>query len=298
MIKKLFILLFSFFFLVTAAGGLLFVTRDWWVKAAFASVVKRLTGFDTTIQGIGLEPRKGVLKIQGLTLLNPYEFNERIFADLPEIYLWLDVPTLARGKGVHLYDLRLNIRELNVEKNEQGVSNISRLSPARKREEIPQSFYLERLVLSIGRVRYHDHSSMVPKKFSINLGIQQETFQRINDPNSIVNLILLKVIKGSPLGPLGLNPASLENRVRGTVNRAFTAGDTLFFGAPSSVSRGTEATEARLEGAVNRVEGKVTKTFQGAKSGGAKVFGRLKSPFGKKPSTATTGSAAESSVPT
>lgn len=219
------------FFLVVAGGVVLFFGKDWIVKVALASSVKALTGFETTVGQLRLDPFQGTVHVEDLTLLNPHQFEKRIFADIREIHLSIDLPGLVKKQGVRIYELRLDLRELNVEKDPQGVSNVSLLTssggpkkeaPPKEAEKVP--FYLDRLELTLRRVSYEDRSSVVPQKLSLDMGIEKEVFEGIDDPASIVNIIILKVISRSPLGNLGLDPSQMQNAIQGTVGTSLDIG--------------------------------------------------------------------------
>ena len=66
--------------------------------------------------------------IQGLKIKNPPGFEQKVFADVPEIFVSLDLGPLLRGELLHLPEVRLHVQEINIEKNEKGVSNVSLLS--------------------------------------------------------------------------------------------------------------------------------------------------------------------------
>ena len=253
---------------MTACLVFLFVARDWVLKTALASAVQKLTGFEARIQKLDLNLAKGVFQAEGLTLLNPPQFKERVFADVEELYLHLDLAGLLKKERTRLYELRLYLRELHLEKDRQGISNVSLLTslgksrrahfsvpydaeagPSVKKSAPP--FYLDRLELSLRKVSYHDRSSLVPKKLAFDLRIEKQVFEGITDPASIVNVILMKVITGAPLGELGLDPRQLEARLKGTMGKALDK--TLGYGG-KILSQAPEAVSKRVEGTVSEVQ--------------------------------------------
>lgn len=245
-----------------AVGAVLFLSKDLLLKAALGSVVKRLTGFDTSIRTFRLEPGKGIVALEGLTLLNPYRFEERIFADIPEIYLQVDFPNLIRRRIVHIQELKLNIREINVEKDPQGTSNILAATKEKEKKEekektkpASQNFYLDRLELTLRKVSYRDRTGIVPR-VTLDMRIEKEVLEGINDPQAIVNLVLMKVVKGSPIGNLGLSPQALKDQLDRTSETAFAMGDVLFSKAPTAItSRAETAIQTTAEQAKERVTG-------------------------------------------
>lgn len=218
----------TLFFLTVILGGLLFLSREWLVKNVFASAVRALTGFDTEIESLRLDLGDAILHVEGLTLYNPSGFEEPIFASAREIYLRLDLPALLKKERFRIRELRLDIKQLNIEKTKAGVSNVSLLKsvgrpkvreeagppkpkPVTPRPKLP--FQLDRLVLTLRRVSYYDRSLMVSKKLSVDMHINQQIFEGITDPKSIVNIVLMKALTAAPFGNLGVSPAELQNQL-------------------------------------------------------------------------------------
>lgn len=252
------------FLAVVSAGAILYFSKEWLLKAALESGIRSLTGFDSSIRALEVSPSRGTLETKGLTILNPDLFRERIFADIPEFYIHLDPSTLLKGRP-HLYEIKLHIRELNIEKDKQGISNISRLTSVKKSGQKKPSapINLDRLELTLGRVSYRDDSSLVPRRLSIDMGIEHQVFEDIRDPNAIVHLILLKVIKSAPFVNLGVSPRDLEATLKGTMGKTFAVGDTVFSTAPNAASR-------KAEGMFNQVQDSALDQVGG-------LFGKFKS---------------------
>ena len=230
--KKFFISLLGFV-LVGSVGVVL--AKDWILKVAVEQGVSALTGFPTKVDSLQYD-FPSTLRIQGLEIQNPEGFNEKVFANLPEIYVSLVLPELLQGKRIHLREVRLNIQEIHLEKSPQGISNIQLLSsvggaanapPPRGQPAAPaqpkgegkpsMAFLLERLELTIRNVSYQDHSSIVGRvpvnKLAVDLNVEKEVFANIQDPQVLVNLILVKILRGATFGKLlNLNPEQLVGK--------------------------------------------------------------------------------------
>lgn len=219
--------------LVLALGFLLFLSKDWIVRGIFESAVQTLTGFKTRIGALRLDLQKGVLTVEDLVLFNPESFEGRVFAEVPQIDLAIDLPGLLKREKIYIYDLRLVIEELHLEKNPAGISNVSLLKSvakpgkgreasdegvARQKPKLP--FYVERLELTLRRVSFHDRSGVVPKKLAVDLRIERELFYGIGDPSSIIHLILMKLFKNTSFGNLGVNTAEIEKRLKASITAA------------------------------------------------------------------------------
>lgn len=274
-----FLKLFAILILLTlGTGALLVLTKDVILRSVFESAVRALTGFDASVESVGLDLGRGALQIKGLTILNPYDYKERIFADIPEIAVRLDLGELLQKKGTHIHELILNIRELNIEKNAAGISNVSLLAsdgkPKRAKISVPTpqapekktSFYLDRLEVTLRRVRYYDRSGIVPKKLSMDMKMDKVVFQGIQDPKTIINVILMKVITTGSLGNLGLNPAEIQDRIQSSAKMASEFGEKVFV-----------ETGGQLYGRSEDMGKKVVGDLDSAKAELGGLFSKLKS---------------------
>ncbi len=223
--------------LLFAISVLFFVVKDKLIKKAFASAVQTLTGFETQIQGLRLDPFNGVVHLKGLLLYNPpgRGFKQRVFGDAPEIYLDMDLPALLRKERVHFRQLRVDISQLNIEKNSQGVSNISLLNPVKstgaKTQKSPAKkipFQLDRFELTLRRISYNDHSGIVPKRIAVDMHVDKQVFGGITDAKSIVQIIVMKVVSESPLANLGINAAEVQKQLKEKVGTARDLGVRVY----------------------------------------------------------------------
>ena len=163
-------ILLSLGFLVIVCVALLFLFKDTLVSFLLVSAVKKTTGVSVHIEQLHTAPLKGIVKIKRLQLMNPPEFPEKVLADVPELYLDMDLWAFSKGK-IHIEKLVLNLGELIILRSQQGELNLSSLKPIR--EELPEEknessqdtekqkkkwiFQLDYLVLSIGRAFYRDY---------------------------------------------------------------------------------------------------------------------------------------------
>lgn len=199
------------------------LAKDILLKGILEQSVTGITGFKTKIRGLKYD-FPATLLIRDLEIRNPAGFKEPVFTRIPEIYVALVLPELLQGKQVHLKEVRLHLQEVHIEKNAEGVSNVELLSSvgaqqqkaAKKVEPKPtMPFWLERLELTIRKVSYEDRSGLlgaspVPSRMAYDMNVEKQVFADIRDPNTLVNLILVKIIEGATLGRLlNLNPEKL-----------------------------------------------------------------------------------------
>lgn len=207
------------------------VGRNTILKVAIEQSVTRVTGFKTTVQEIKYDLPSTIL-IKGLDIKNPKGFEAETFVNIPEIYASLNAGELISAKKVHLPEVRLNIQEVHIEKNAEGVSNVELLSsvggkpaaagkpapakpaPTGKQEVTP--LQLDKLVLTIRDVSYEDRSGLIGKaplpgkKLAVDVNVKEEVFMNITDPKALVNLILAKILNSATLGRiLDIDPKQL-----------------------------------------------------------------------------------------
>ena len=242
------LIVFVFLFLVSCT--LFFLFKNWIIKEVFVSTVRTLTGFETKIQGIRIDLARGAFYLEDLLLFNPTasSFKGRVFAEAPELYLEFDLPALLKKEKIHIRELRLNIDQLNIEKNKWGVSNVSLLNPVRKtpiKEKIETAgtpknkmpFQLDRLELTLRRISYNDRSGIVPKKLAVDIHVNRQVFEDIRDAKSIVNIILMKVISTAPFGNLGIDTAAIQNQLTSTVKTVRDLGERIFKETENAVGK-------------------------------------------------------------
>lgn len=220
-----------FLILIVGFAGLV-LAKDLILKVVMEQAVWGITGFPTKVGSVKYN-LPSTLLIKNLEIRNPTGFEEKVFAYLPEIYISLVWPEVLQGKRIHLPEVRLNIQEVHLEKNAQGISNVELLSsvgakPGQKKPalpteakpkepaEPPMPFLLERLVLTIHKVSYQDRSGIIGRspvnKLATDLNVDQQIFSNIDSPLVLVNLILMKIIQGTTFGNLlKLDPRQLMN---------------------------------------------------------------------------------------
>ena len=235
--KKILCFLFLFF-----VGGLVLagLTRNWWLKKVTQMAVTRITGFKTRIKSFKID-FPGIVHIEGLEIRNPAGFNEKVFADIPEIYISVVLSELLKTKRIHLPEVRLNIQQIHLEKNSQGVSNVELLSsvagppPQKSAEQTAPgkkedlAFLLDRLELTMRDVSFQDRSGIIGKvpvnKLAVDLNVQKQIFTNIQSPQTLVNLILVKIVQGTTFGRLlNLHPEKLLGE---NLSAALSAGGEL-----------------------------------------------------------------------
>lgn len=169
----------GFLVFAVAAVAVAVIARNIILKTAVEQIVTRVTGFKTQVKSITHE-FPATIWVQNLKIENPAGFQERTFANIPEIYVNLDVNAFLKEKKIHIPEIRLNIQEVRIEKNDQGVTNVEKLAsvapaapageqkpaePAKPAEMMP--FLIDRFELTMREVSFSDPNGVVPSPAGI-----------------------------------------------------------------------------------------------------------------------------------
>jgi len=224
--KKLIVVLVI---LVVAVAGLSF-GKNMIVKIAVERGVEIVTGLQLRMAGLNIGILKTLVNIDGLVLYNPKGFEDRIMLDMPNIYVDYNLPAILKGK-VHLYSMKINLREFIVVKNKDGKLNLDSLSVVQSQKEgkkpqekdkgrVPQ-MQIDNLELKIGKVIYKDYSAggkPSVREFNVNVN---EKYTNIKDPYSLVSIIVVRALVNTTIANLAnFDLGGLSKTVTGTLSNA------------------------------------------------------------------------------
>jgi len=216
----------NFILVVLVLVGALFFAKNAIAKVLVETGVTAVTNFPLKMQAIDLNFTGQFIKIDGLKLYNPAGFPKEPMVNIPEIYVSFDLAALLKGK-VHLPELRFNLEDFDVVRNEKGELNIDKIKavaeqkpkqPGQTEPSKPAKspeIQIDLFTLKVGRVQFKDFSTGAPsvKKFEINLN---ETFKDITDPKALVRLIVSKALMSTSIAMLtGFDVAGLQASVSG-----------------------------------------------------------------------------------
>jgi len=199
MLKKLLIRIALVIVIVLVA---VFLMRNVIARKAVEIGTKQMTGFPLEIASVNLGVFGGMMEVRGLKLMNPPDFQDKMFVDLP--LFKMDYRTFSMLRGApHIRELVVNVSEVVVVKNEKGETNANRiqskLSPAGgpATAEKTRSYRVDMLRVHIGTVIIKDYSRAKPTEKKITLN-QDVVFKDITESASLSALIMRTM-----LGPVG-----------------------------------------------------------------------------------------------
>ena len=256
----------------------LFFGKNMIIKTSVTAGVRAMTGLKLSIRSMDIGIFKTRIGINGLQLYNPPGFVDELMIDLPEIYVDYDLGAFMKGR-THLEEVRINLKEFIIVKNEAGELNLDSLKVVKAAEEketidegkngetkMPE-LQIDVLELRIDKVVYKDYSKGTPpkvKEYNVNIN---ERFENITDPKTIVRLIIFKALKNTAI-------ARLANFDLGKLQKGLT--DTI-----------KKTTEMALETPGRAIEvgkeagGKIKETARETVEKAADIIKKLL-PFGKK----------------
>ncbi|MBU0651123.1 hypothetical protein KKC59_04345 [bacterium] len=210
----------------------LFLARNFIIKAAMKIGVRAVTGMTLEVDKVNVNPLASVIHFTNLKLLNNKNFKDRVMIDMPELYVsYSAFPLLT--KKIHIKEARLDLKEFMVVKNEKGEVNLDSLKGVKteegkkkieKKEESKKpsgkmSFKVDLLKLKIGKALYKDYSvdpeNPSVKEYNINI---DEEYKDIDSVTKIVQIIVFKTLSPTNIGNLvnfGVN--QLGDQLGGTL---------------------------------------------------------------------------------
>jgi len=212
---------------VVVALFALSIAKDLIVKISVEKGVEFATGLKIGIRSMNVGIFKTAVRIKGLKVFNPRQFKDRLMVDMPEIYVDYDLPAILTG-NIHLKNLRINLKEFVVVKNQKGELNLNSLKVAGggKEGEKPAGkdgkeikMQIDLLELKIDKAFYKDYSAGAEpsiKEYDINL---DERYTNITNLYALVGIIVVKALGNTSI--VSLTGFDINN-VHGYVGDAFS----------------------------------------------------------------------------
>ena len=197
--------------LTVAVLGLVVVTgialcRQIIAQKTVETVFKQTTGFPIRIESLQLSPWHSRCAAGGIQLFNPPEFAERLFADVPRLYVDYEFGSLFCARA-QITRADLHIREIVIVKNTNGHSNIEQLRGLGMREtegrSVPRPFQIDTLNLRIGRVVTKEYNKDGSCKESTRVMDMTVSFRNVTEKTDINRRIFYAVLRRVWFGQSG-----------------------------------------------------------------------------------------------
>ena len=244
------LVLFIFIFVFSFAKNMI-------VKAAIENGVELVTGLTLRMGSLDIGIIKTLVGIKGIVLFNPKGYKDRIMMDMPEAYVDYDLPAIIKG-DVHLEEVRIDVKEFTVVKNEEGDLNIDSLKAVRAQKEgkgpkekdkkkLPP-MQIDNLKLKIRKVIYKDYSKGEPpviKEYRVDI---DEQYSNITNPYALVSMIVVRALVNTTISDLaGFDLEGLQHNVSNTLAKAQEALKQTSGKAQETVKQTTEVIKETAE---------------------------------------------------
>ncbi len=196
----------------------LFLARNVIARLSVEYGAKKITGFPLTIGSIDLGLFSSKVDVHDLKLMNPSEFSEKTFVDMPQLYIDYRLGSMMSG-APHVNEMRINIKQLFVVKNDKGETNAQKLKSVVSSGKSSSKYYVDSLHIHVGTVVIKDFSRPKPTERNVTLNIDA-TYKNISDSTDITRLVLLTVMSQVHLPDIGINTEDLKKNLGDVTNQA------------------------------------------------------------------------------
>jgi hypothetical protein len=179
--------------------------------------VKALTGLKMHIASTDVGIFTTKVDIEGFELYNPAGFEDKLMIDMPELYVDYSLSEMLKKK-VHLFELRIHLKEFVVVRNKDGKLNLDSLkvvkdtkketaaaetpTPEKKKAKPESSFQIDVMSLKIDKVIFKDYTAGAKPKITEYPVKINEKFTNINDPKQVANVIIVKAVMNTAIARL------------------------------------------------------------------------------------------------
>ena len=228
--------------IVSLAASLL-VTRNLIIRTAITRIIRgTLSGLEVSMKSVDIGLVKTSIRVEGLIILNPGRFEDRVMFEIPLLYVDYDLAAVFK-KRIHITELVFDLKRLNVIRNADGELNLNALRLTRqKRAKDARSrssaILIDAIHLTVGTVTYRDYAQTPsPKVVEYNIDLD-ERYERITDPYALGCLIVSRALYKTNISRLtGFDLGPLEAEIEG-----------LAIGVSKTLTRKAAATLKKTEG--------------------------------------------------
>lgn len=168
--------------------------KDLIIKTAVTMTATRVLGTPVHIDGMSVGFIKQSVRIKGLRVDNPPGFPSGVLMDIPEIGVDYDLPAILKG-NLHLRQLILNLKELNVIRNPDGKLNVDALKvviPPKSEKNTPMQ--IDTAVLNLEQATLTNRTQDPPVTQTFNIGINR-TYHNIQSAQQLATLIIVETLR-------------------------------------------------------------------------------------------------------
>lgn len=203
-------------FVVILLLVLCIIFRNWVVKTGIEKGTEFL-GVPTTVQSVNISIEDPHIEIKDLAVSNPLNkgFNENnIVYEVRRFFCDYDIFAMFK-KNVHVRDVQIDLKYLNVEMNGNGQLNILNLKPdmikdlqasqgdKQAEEELQNETQIsvDKLMVKLDTLEFQSSTPAIPG-FKLDLNYSN-VFENLEGTSAEIGLkVLSQVVSGTPLSPI------------------------------------------------------------------------------------------------
>jgi uncharacterized protein involved in outer membrane biogenesis len=188
--------------------------KNFLVQSALSSGLSKAAHVPVKIGSTDVKFISSSIRLKNISIHNPKGYPEKVMLSAPVVFIDFEPKDLMQGKA-HFKEVRLDLKEVIVIKNKDGKLNIDALKPTPQEKEKQKKtkedrakgkapkLMIDNLYLSIGRVVYKDYSKGgEPSIQEFNIDIKERQFKHIDNPSSVVSLIMFEALTHTTLSRL------------------------------------------------------------------------------------------------
>ena len=182
------------------------IVKDQIIKAAVQVGASQVLGTDVRVGGFSFGILRQSVRVKAFQIDNPKGFPKGSMLDVTQVGVDYDLPALLTGK-LHFPLVILDLNEMVVVKNQDGVLNVDALKVAEKKEAAPAgkpaqplSLKIDELRLNVNKVVYKDYTQgkePLIQVFDVNL--KNKTYQDIQSAQQLAALIMAEAMKSTAI---------------------------------------------------------------------------------------------------
>ncbi len=172
----------------------LVLAKNMILKIVIERGLKAAAGLPVTVEKTAIGLKDFSVGLWNVRIGNPAGFSEPLMAEIPELFVNLDLGALFGGK-VHLKELRINVKELVLAQDAEMKFNFNSLAlllpPASGKKPMPVT--IDSLRVIIGTVRYRNAllGGMVPPvALALNL---DEQWKDVTEPKTVLQQLMQRI---------------------------------------------------------------------------------------------------------
>ena len=177
------------------------LSRNFIARNAVEIGVKKVTGFPLAIGAVQIGLFSSQLEVHDLKLLNPPEFEDQRFVDLPLFQLQYDLGAILHGK-LHIKELVVNVKEVVMVTNAKRQTNVNTIqdkltpgSSSTTTETTPAKktpYQVDLMRVHVGTIVIKDFSKGQPTERKITLN-RDVIFENVSESASVSALVMKAV---------------------------------------------------------------------------------------------------------